>query len=300
MDLEEDLYNSIFTALKHPVRRRILRMLDEDASTYSEILKTLGVETGFLNYHLESLGGLIAKDGDQRYCLSGFGEAAIRLMEGVEEPLAGRSYSLELLGRRFSKLRVLFSLVVVMTVIVGALVYANYNISRGRDNALGWALLQSRGYMGEPTNIIEHFVDTGVVEYEGLLVLRDDLHQYIRIVRIIKSLDQRHGAHWREIEETTYLLLDFTGELRRLIEEEGGGTGGGNLTIQGEEISALSEVKNDLESIYENLYSAEVVIGAHPKVVIRDSEISSAVETALELRVRLSSMDEVFDIEWTR
>ena len=35
MDLEEDLYNSIFTALKHPVRRRILRMLDEDASTYS-------------------------------------------------------------------------------------------------------------------------------------------------------------------------------------------------------------------------------------------------------------------------
>jgi len=300
MDLEEDLYNSIFTALKHPVRRRIMRMLDEGVSTYSEMLKALGVETGFLNYHLESLRGLISKDEDQRYCLSEFGEAAIRLMEGVEEPLAARRDSLELLGRRFSKLRVLFSFVVVMTVIIGTLVYANYNISRGSDNALGWALLQSRGYMGEPINIIGHFVDTGVIEYEGLLVLRDDIHQYLRIVRIITSLDQRHGAHWREIEETAAMLLDFTGELRHLIEEEGGGTVGRNLTIQDAEISALREVKNELDSIYANLYSAEIVIGAHPKIVIRDSEISSAVETAFELRARLSSMDEVFDIEWTR
>jgi hypothetical protein len=184
-----------------------------------------------------------------------------------------------------------------MAVLGGALVYANYNMSRGKDNALGWALLQSRGYMGDPISIIGHFVDTGVIEYEGLLVLQDDIHQYLRIVRIITSLDQRHDAHWREIEETTFLLLDFTGEFKHLIEEEGGITGGGNLTIHGAEISALREVKNELDSIYANLYSSEIVVGAHPKVVIRDSAMTSAVETALELRARLSSMDEVFDIE---
>jgi DNA-binding transcriptional ArsR family regulator len=243
MELEEDTYNSIFTALKHPVRRRILRMLDEGANTYSEILKTLGVETGFLNYHLESLRGLIAKDEDQRYCLSEFGEAAMKLMEGVEEPVVRRSDSYELLGRRFSKLRILLSVVVVMTVLSGVLVYVNYNMSRGRDNALGWALLQSRGYIGEPISIFSHFIDTGVVEDEGLRVLGEDLIQYLRYVRIIKSLDQQHGTHWREIEETTVLLLDSTNRLRRLINEDGGRTNGANFTIQAAEISALKEVK---------------------------------------------------------
>jgi len=299
MDLEEDLYNSIFTALKHPVRRRILRMLDEGASTYSEILKTLGVETGFLNYHLESLRGLITKNEEQRYCLSEFGEAAIRLMEGVEEPVARGSDSYVLLGRRFSKLRVLLSAVLVMVVLSGVLVYVNYNMSRNRDNALGWTLLQSRGYIGESSSILGHFIETGIVEYEGLQVLRDDLHQYLRLLRVVKSLDQKHGDHWREIDEAMYSLMDFTGEIRRLI-KDGGGTNSGNLTIQAAEVSALLEVKEDLDSVYASLYSAEIVVGAHPKVVLRDSIMNSAVNAASEMEDHLSSIYDVFNIERIR
>jgi DNA-binding transcriptional ArsR family regulator len=297
MDLEEDTYNSIFTALKHPVRRRILRMLDEGANTYSKILKTLGVETGFLNYHLESLRGLIAKDEEQKYCLSEFGEAAIRLMEGVEEPVVSGSDSYELLGRRFSKLRILLSVVVVLTVLSGALIYVNYNMSRGRDNALGWTLLQSRGYMGESISILGHFIEMGVVEYEGLQVLKDDIRQYIRLLRVVKSLDQKHGDHWREIEEAIFSLVDFTGELRHLISEDGGGTNEGNLTIQSAEISALMEVKEDLDSVYVNLYSGKIVVGVNPKVVLRDSRMTSAVNAASEMRDHLSSIYDVFNIE---
>jgi hypothetical protein len=241
-------------------------MLDEGASTYSEILKILGVETGFLNYHLESLRGLIAKDEDQRYCLSEFGEAAIKLMEGVEELVVRRSDSYELLGRRLSKLRILLSVVVVMTVLSGVLVYINYNMSRGSENALGWALLQSKDYIGEPISIFSHFLDKGVVEDEGLRVLGEDIIQYLRYVRIIKSLDQQHGTHWREIEETTVLLLNLTSELRHLINEDGSRTNGASSTIQAAEISALKEVKEDLDNVYVNLYSQKIVIGAHPKV----------------------------------
>ncbi len=69
MDLEEDMYNSIFTALKHPIRLRILRMLDEGANTYSEILKTLGVETGAraaseMRAHLSSINDIIQHRDD--------------------------------------------------------------------------------------------------------------------------------------------------------------------------------------------------------------------------------------------
>jgi DNA-binding transcriptional ArsR family regulator len=55
MNFEEDTYDSIFSALKHPIRRKILRTLDQAPATYTEMLNTLGNETGLLNFHLESL-----------------------------------------------------------------------------------------------------------------------------------------------------------------------------------------------------------------------------------------------------
>ena len=86
MEIEEDTYSSIFQALKHPIRRRILRMLKEKPSTYTEILNELGVDNGLLNYHLENLKGLLAKGEDEQYRLSDFGEAGLSLIEKVETP----------------------------------------------------------------------------------------------------------------------------------------------------------------------------------------------------------------------
>lgn len=46
---EEDTYTAIFSALKHPIRRKILRMLEMAPATYTEIMNALGIETGLLN-----------------------------------------------------------------------------------------------------------------------------------------------------------------------------------------------------------------------------------------------------------
>jgi DNA-binding transcriptional ArsR family regulator len=83
--MEEETYSLIYTSLKHPIRRRILRMLADKPLAFSEILEILTIDSGHLSYHLESLGDLIVRSKDGKYKLSSFGAAAMRLMGGVEE-----------------------------------------------------------------------------------------------------------------------------------------------------------------------------------------------------------------------
>jgi DNA-binding transcriptional ArsR family regulator len=82
---EEETYYTIFTALRHPIRRRILRMLAKEPMTFTETLNRLKIESSHLTYHLESLGVLISKTENGRYRLSTFGGAAVSMMGWVEE-----------------------------------------------------------------------------------------------------------------------------------------------------------------------------------------------------------------------
>src|SRR5271157_1841279 len=78
-------YSLIFSSLKHPIRRKILRMLDHQDLTFSEMLKILAIDSGHLSYHLDSLGELVTRRKDGKYGLSSFGVSAVKLMEGVED-----------------------------------------------------------------------------------------------------------------------------------------------------------------------------------------------------------------------
>jgi len=86
MSTEEDTYNIIFKAMQHPIRRRILRTLSEAPSTYTEIQRTLNIDNGLLNYHLDNMRDLITKNEEEKYTLSEFGKATVNLVRGVEEP----------------------------------------------------------------------------------------------------------------------------------------------------------------------------------------------------------------------
>jgi hypothetical protein len=81
----EETYSTIFSSLKHPIRRKILRMLEDRELTFSDMLEVLGIDSGHLSYHLENLGDLTARSQNGKYRLSSFGVAAVRLMSGVEE-----------------------------------------------------------------------------------------------------------------------------------------------------------------------------------------------------------------------
>ena len=78
-------YSIMFSSLKHPSRRKILRMLAEKPRNFSKIEEKLGISSSNLTYHLESLGELLTKVDDGHYKLSKLGEAAVITMKGVEE-----------------------------------------------------------------------------------------------------------------------------------------------------------------------------------------------------------------------
>jgi len=83
---EEDTYSVIFTSLKHPIRRGILRSLSDNPQSFSDLQRLFKIESSHLTYHLEGLGNLLVKTEEGKYALSSLGEAAVSTMKSVEEP----------------------------------------------------------------------------------------------------------------------------------------------------------------------------------------------------------------------
>ena len=83
--IEEETYSLIFKSLKHPIRRKILRILVDRQLAFSEILDILSIDSGHLSYHIENLGDLVKHSANAKYELSSIGIAAVDLMSGVEE-----------------------------------------------------------------------------------------------------------------------------------------------------------------------------------------------------------------------
>lgn len=84
-ELDEEVYTTIFNALRHGVRRNILRMLKKQEQTFSTMEEKLQLSSSHLTYHLEALKELVTKTSEG-YKLSVFGEAAVDMIEKVENP----------------------------------------------------------------------------------------------------------------------------------------------------------------------------------------------------------------------
>ena len=82
---KEEIYSIMFSSLKHPARRKILRVLSDKPLAFSEMLELLGISSSNLTYHLENLGELVSKDETGVYRLSTFGQAAVGTMKIVED-----------------------------------------------------------------------------------------------------------------------------------------------------------------------------------------------------------------------
>lgn len=87
----EEIYSIMFKSLKHPIRRKILRILADKPLAFSAMLELLGISSSNLTYHLDNLGELVSKDEKGVYRLSTFGLASVNTMKVVEDaPTAPR------------------------------------------------------------------------------------------------------------------------------------------------------------------------------------------------------------------
>lgn len=79
--VEDAEYNSVFSALSHPLRRNILSFIVERGPQgYSELLTQFSLETGTLNYHLERMTAFLSQDDDGKYKATNIGYAAHKLL----------------------------------------------------------------------------------------------------------------------------------------------------------------------------------------------------------------------------
>jgi DNA-binding transcriptional ArsR family regulator len=85
-EFEEETYSTIFAALKHPLRRRILRTLAQNSQSFTDMQNAFEVNSAALTHHLDAMKDLLCKTEDGKYMLSAMGKGAMALMERVEEP----------------------------------------------------------------------------------------------------------------------------------------------------------------------------------------------------------------------
>jgi len=119
-EFEEETYSVIFASLRHPIRRKILRVLSEGPQTFTSIQNSFNINSPALTYHLEALKDLISKTEDGKYRLSATGEGAVAVMERVEEAPRTMPGTVSSHRRRRSSLFQLTATVLAITLFISA------------------------------------------------------------------------------------------------------------------------------------------------------------------------------------
>jgi DNA-binding transcriptional ArsR family regulator len=123
----EETYSTMFSSLRHPARRKILRMLAERSMTFSQMLDVLEIPGSHLTYHLENLGELVVKMEDGKYKLSSVGEACCSIMKGAEDVPNIQTKQFLLLPLRWKTLFTVFIIAIVLLASMSFVQYASFN-----------------------------------------------------------------------------------------------------------------------------------------------------------------------------
>ncbi len=260
MSLEEDVYTEIFSALKHPIRRRILKMLESEPHTYTALLNGLGIDTGLLNYHLDSLGSLIRKDEEGMYRISDFGLAAIGLTRRIEEPAARPSPEFKVFGRKFSP-SLIWVIVVGVLMLTNLFAWTSYQYSeswfseRFQENV---ALAQNRVF--DVILRLEDVLEDGKLDSRELEDLRSRVEGASVQAAKVTFLDRHHFDMWDRTCDSFGLFEGLLEDINTVVKAR---DTGGETPVVLDEYSAerLRKVLNDLRDFYEWVFPGNVEEG---------------------------------------
>jgi parallel beta-helix repeat protein len=143
---EEDTYSIMFSSLRHPIRRKILRtLLLVQSCSFSNLQKEINIESSHLTYHIESLGSLLMRTEDAKYCLSALGQAAAATMKQVED--APKINSHFLLRSRHSNAVLKALTIMLLCGLVGSLLFSSLAFFRYTESEKSYNILD-RAYTG--------------------------------------------------------------------------------------------------------------------------------------------------------
>jgi DNA-binding transcriptional ArsR family regulator len=202
-DHEEETYSVMFSSLKHPIRRKILRILVANPQTFTEILEQVNIESAHLSYHLENLGDLTKKTNEGKYSLSDLGQAAVSLMTKVEEPEKLVTPTILRTPRRLNVLRV-FSLAAIL---IGVLLLVNGLMALPsvdyRMTRMGY-WMDTDYWVSQPYNLslfgAYYYQGDGLYGVEIDLVFRDAFSEFPLNVRLSTTTDWNQSWYeWTQL-----------------------------------------------------------------------------------------------------
>ncbi|MBN1243991.1 helix-turn-helix domain-containing protein [Candidatus Bathyarchaeota archaeon] len=202
-DSLEEKYSTMFSSLKHPARRKILKMLSERSMTFSEMLDKLEIPGSHLTYHLETLGEFVVKKEDGQYKLSSFGEASVSAMKGIEEVPSIQTIKFSSLPLRWKSL---FALFIIFTLLFASLSYVQY--ASFNQLSKDYELLQDDFERIKAQNqqlLLENTTDKSLIFLRS--VVQIDLTQY-QVTLLSRTVEERHDLGGMVEEIFKYSLID--------------------------------------------------------------------------------------------
>src|SRR2546428_12948427 len=83
--------NRITKVLDHPARKRIIELLGaRGAMPWKELAAELGMGTGALYYHIDTLEGIVARDSSKRYSLTKPGQEVYEYLKANPEAVSAK------------------------------------------------------------------------------------------------------------------------------------------------------------------------------------------------------------------
>jgi DNA-binding transcriptional ArsR family regulator len=173
--VDDEKRRRIIKALNHDFRKRILESVASGRITYTELLKSTGVESGYLAYHLRSMGDLLEK-GEEGYTLTPLGVEAYSMLHGqVEKP------------KKPITLPMLAAVILLAVIAVSAIGYAYSSSERGateeRRAANRLTLINhTSAMMGVIVNAFE-YVDVPRSVWTDILIHSTQVQKDLRVLQ---------------------------------------------------------------------------------------------------------------------
>ena len=202
---------AVFSALKHDIRRNILRLLAEKPSTYTEMLEALGIESGHLAYHLRNMGRLIEKDENGVYTLSENGLNAYGYVQGVH-PVEIES------GEKASQGKHRYIIVIAALLILAVFLTYSLQYHQAQRN-------ESKRLINETMEITEKSLNAVYTIFDGYAADRDTWTQLVMdLLELRNHIDELSTRNLGEnfIDEGTQIGLitnEFTEVMKKNDDE---------------------------------------------------------------------------------